>query len=106
MALNYQRNSYALRESVLQTYNDPETKDIFDIIKSSTMEEEELRKKLMKYKIALQPNKHIQTRKTIAQTIADNRGSIEHLFLSTNYDFLQLKHLIQKEYKIGFPYLS
>lgn len=106
MALNYQRNSYALRESVLQSYNDPETKDIFDIKKSSTMPEEALRTKLTKHKVALQPHKHIQTRKTIAKTTADNRGSIEHLFLSTNYDFLQLKHLMQKEHKIGFPYLS
>jgi hypothetical protein len=73
MALNYQRNSYTLRESVLKTYKDPETKDVFDVTKSSNMSEEELRKKLMKHKVALQPNKHIQTRKKISETISQNR---------------------------------
>jgi hypothetical protein len=72
MALNYQRNSYKLREAALQTYQDPETKDAFDIHKVSGMPEAKLREKLMKYKVALQPNKHIHTRKTIAETIAKN----------------------------------
>jgi len=106
MALNYQRNSYKLRESVLQTYNDLETKDVFDIALSSKMSEQELREKLLKYKIALQPNKHIQTRKKISTTIETNRWSMENLFLFVQNDFLKLKELIQKEYKKWFPYLS
>ena len=73
MALNYQRNSYTLRENALQTYQDSETKNVFEIQASSNMSEEQLRKKLLKYKLALQPNKHIKTRKTIATTIATNR---------------------------------
>lgn len=106
MALNYQRNSYTLRESVLKSYNDPETKNVFDVNVSSNMNEEELRKKLMKYKIALQPNKHIQTRKKISETISQNRWSIENLFKFVNNDFLKLKETIQKDYKSRFPYLS
>lgn len=106
MALNYQRNSYTLRESVLKSWNDPETKDIFDVKKSSNMDEDTLRKKLMKYKIALQPNKHIHTRKKISETISTNRGSIENLFKFTNNDFLKLKNIIQKDFKSWFPYLS
>jgi hypothetical protein len=73
MALNYQRNSYKLREAALQTYQDTETKDVFDIQKVREMPEAKLREKLMKFKVALQPNKHIHTRKTIAETIARNR---------------------------------
>ena len=73
MALNYQRNSYKLRESVLQTYQDIQTRNVFDIRTSSKMSEQELREKLLKYKIALQPNKHIQTRKKISTTITNNR---------------------------------
>jgi len=72
MALNYQRNSYTLRESVLKTYLDLDTKDIFDIEKSSEMREDKLRRKLLKYKIALQPNKHIQTWQRIAKTVDNN----------------------------------
>lgn len=74
MALNYQRNSYTLRESALQSYNDAETRDVFDITICAQMSEEELRTKLLKYKVALQPNKHIQTRHKIAKTIDTNRG--------------------------------
>jgi len=73
MALNYQRNSYTLRESALKTYNDAETRDVFDIAICGYMSEEELRTKLLKYKVALQPNKHIQTRHKVSRTIATNR---------------------------------
>ncbi len=73
MALNYQRNSYKLRESALQTYQDPMTKDVFDVKKSGLMSDDELRRKLMKYKLALQPNKHIQTWRKISQTVAEHR---------------------------------
>jgi len=73
MALNYQRNSYTLRENVLKTYNDKKTNYIFDIKNSATISEEILREILLKYKIALQPNKHINTWITISKTIFSNR---------------------------------
>lgn len=73
MALNYQRNSYTLRESALKTYNDTQTRDVFDIAACVTMSEEELRTKLLQYKVALQPNKHIQTRHKISRTLHHNR---------------------------------
>ncbi len=73
MALNYQRNSYTLRESALATYQDSNTRYVFDIATCAQMSEGELRTKLIKYKVALQPNKHIQTRHKISKTIATNR---------------------------------
>ncbi len=106
MALNYQRDSYKLWESVLKTFNDKETKKVFDVKQVSNMSEETLRKHLMKYKVALQPNKHINTWKKISETIYKNWGSFENFINSTNKDFLKLKDLIQKEYKKDFPYLS
>ena len=106
MALNYQRNSYKLREAALQTYQDPETKDVFDIQKVSEIPEAKLREKLLKYKVALQPNKHINTRKTIAATIAKNWWSCEELFTAADNDFLKLKKIIQHSHKKWFPYLS
>lgn len=106
MALNYQRDSYKLWESALKTYNDEETKEVFDVKKVSLMNEDELRKKLMKYKLALQPNKHIQTWSTISKTIERNFGSIKKLFQSTDNDYLQLRIMIQNTHKKGFPYLS
>ena len=106
MALNYQRNSYTLRESVLKTYNDAETRDLFDITACAQMSEEELRTKLLQYKIALQPNKHIQTRQKISKTLANNRWGVVQLLEATDYDFLKLQQLVQRDYKSGFPYLS
>lgn len=106
MALNYQRNSYTLRENAKKAYQDSQTKDIFDLQKVKDMEDALLREKLIKYKVALQPNKHIQTWKTIATTIVTHRWSLENLFEATAYDFLELKKYIQNMYKSGFPYLS
>ena len=106
MALNYQRNSYTLWEASLKSWEDDTTKDIFDIQQVSIMDEEVVREKLLKYKVALQPNKHIQTWKNIAWTIADNRWSLSALFEAIDYDFLSLQKVIQKTYKKGFPYLS
>lgn len=77
MALNYQRNSYALREAATKTYNDTETKRVFDIKKSATASREQLLQALTKYKLALQPNKHIATWSTIAKTIDANRSTVE-----------------------------
>jgi hypothetical protein len=106
MALNYQRDSYKLWESVLKTYNDPRTKFIFDIKTSANFSEEKLREYLIKYKIALQPNKHIATWQKISRTILNNWGSISEMFKFVDYDFLKLKNLIQVKSKKGFPYLS
>ncbi len=106
MALNYQRDSYKLWEAALKTFNDPETKFVFDVHTVSLKSEEEVRAALMKYKVALQPNKHVNTWRTIAKTIDENWGSVENLITASNSDFLQLKQLIQVDYKKGFPYLS
>jgi len=69
MALNYQRNSYKLRQSALETYRDEESKKIYDVEWVTNAHEDELRSLLLRYKLALQPNKHTNTRKTIATSI-------------------------------------
>ena len=51
MSLNYQRDSYKLWESVLNTFNDSETKMIFDVNASANLDEEKLRNFLLRYKI-------------------------------------------------------
>lgn len=106
MALNYQRNSYTLWESALKTYNDPEAKKVFDIGWSAMADEANLRELLMKYKVALQPNKHIATWKKIAQTVDTNWGTLENLVQACDSDFLELRNVVQRKYKRGFPYLS
>lgn len=106
MALNYQRNSYVLWESALKTWEDQDTKIVFDVEQVTTMPEELLRKYLSTYKLALQPNKHIATRKKIATTVYDNRWSCEKLLQAINHDFLSLQEIIQITHKSWFPYLS
>ncbi|MFZ4500291.1 MAG: hypothetical protein ACOYMZ_02190 [Minisyncoccia bacterium] len=106
MALNYQRDSYKLWESALKTWQDKETRKVFDVLEVSKMSDEELRKLLMKYKVALQPNKHITTWKRIATTIASEWGGFKKFIESTGYDFLVLKNIVQNEHKKQFSYLS
>jgi hypothetical protein len=100
MALNYQRDSYKLWQAALTTYNDPKTRDVF---KFNTLN---LRTKLLKYKLALQPNKHIDTWNRIQVTIYTYFGSFENMLNNCKFDFLKLRNLVQIQYKSGFPYLS
>lgn len=106
MALNYQRNSYKLWESAFKTWNDIDTRKVFDIKLVVKMTDAELRKKLLKHKLALQPNKHINTWKSISCTVFREWGSITNFIKSTGNNFLILKDLVQNKYKKGFPYLS
>lgn len=106
MALNYQRDSYKLWEAALKTFNDSETKFVFDIKQISKRSEDEVRKALMKYKVALQPNKHVNSWRVIAETVYENWFSFTGLFEATHNDFLNLRQVIKVDYKKGFPYLS
>lgn len=106
MALNYQRNSYKLWDAAKRTYEDQTTRNIFDISAVTNMDVEQLKQKLIKYKVALQPNKHIQTWLKIAETVFKNWGSFSQLLQACDYDFLQLRATIQNQYKKGFPYIS
>lgn len=106
MSLNYQRDSYKLWQSALTTYKDKDIKDIFSIQNSATMPIDELKSKLLKYKVALQPNKHITTWQTISKTVYENWGALGSLFKSVDNDLLKLKELVQVTHKKGFPYLS
>lgn len=106
MALNYQRDSYKLWEAALKTFNDPETRFVFDVKKVTEATEDDVRTALMKYKVALQPNKHVNSWRVIAKTICDNWGSFTAFFETADNDFLKLKELVKIDHKKGFPYLS
>ncbi len=106
MALNYQRDSYKLWVAALATYNDDDTNFVFDVALLNSKTDDELRAALSKYRLALQPNKHINTWRTISRTIFVEFGSISNFITKTNGDFLQLKDLVQRQHKKGFPYIS
>ncbi len=106
MALNYQRDSYKLWIAALKTFNDSTTNFVFDVKKVSKSNVSDVRAALLKYKLALQPNKHIATWMAISNTIYNQWGSFEEFFKATGGDFLVLKQLITKDFKKDFPYLS
>jgi hypothetical protein len=107
MALNYQRNSYKLWEAATKTFNDPSTRSVFDPFENVKMPEENLREMLLKHKVALQPQKHIQTWRTLSQTIVELfDGDIRNLFLQSRNSAREILEFIQKTHKKRFPYLS
>lgn len=106
MALNYQRDSYKLWESALKTWNDKETREVFDVNVVVSMDDNKLREHLMKYKLALQPNKHISTWKNICTTVSSEFGSFSNLIKNADNDYIKLKEIVQVKNKKAFPYLS
>lgn len=106
MALNYQRDSYRLWESALKTWNDEDARKVFDVSLVSKMSDDELRARLLKYKVALQPNKHIATWRALSKVIFEEWGSFSDFIKAVDGDFLVLKNIVQDKHKKQFPYLS
>jgi hypothetical protein len=107
MALNYQRNSYALWAAAHQTFMDPDTRAIFDPQAVVTMDDQTLRSALTRYGLALQPNRQTLTWRTICQTICTLlEGDIRNLFRRTEGRIPAILSFIQRTHKASFPYLS
>ena len=100
MALNYQRNSYTLWESALKTYNDLETKFVFNpkICLEKTFEE--VQYALTKYKVALQKQKQTEIWLSLCNTFVELfDGDIRKLFDTLDNDVDKIRDYIQKENK-------
>ncbi len=107
MALNYQRNSYKLWESALNTYNNKETNFVFNPKICINKTFKEVQYALVKYKIALQKQKQTEIWLSLCKTFVElYDGDIRKLFDSLDNDVNKIKNFIQKENKKKFPYLS
>ncbi|MEC0373339.1 hypothetical protein [Paenibacillus chibensis] len=107
MALNYQRNSYKLWDSARKSFADEETAGIFNPEWVLSMDENKLRELLLKHKVALQPNKHCATWRTLCNTLCTHfEGDIRSLFIACDWDIPNILEYIQKTHKKDFPYLS
>jgi hypothetical protein len=107
MALNYQRNSYKLWECALATYNDSETRFVFMPEKAVAVPENELRAALTKYKVAIQPKRHIAIWRTICETLVNNyEADVRKLIAYKDNDIGLILDELQITQKKGFPYLS
>lgn len=106
MALNYQRNSYVLWECSNQMHADEDARRVFDSREVCSMPEELIRKYLVEYKVALQPNKQPLIWKKICDTIENELGGdVRNLFATNDYSVRKIKEYIQNNKK-DFPYLG
>ena len=107
MALNYQRNSYTLWESALNTYKDEETTFVFNPKECLKKPFSEVQKALTKYKVALQKEKQTEIWLSLCETFVTLfDGDIRKLFVQLGNDVNKIRDFIQKENKKRFPYLS
>jgi hypothetical protein len=107
MSLNYQRNSYTLWESALKTYNDLETRFVFNPKECLKHDFKEVQYALTKYKVALQKDKQTQIWLKLCETFVEMfDGDIRKLFDLLDNDVEKIRNYIQIEHKKEFPYLS
>ncbi|TXK67408.1 hypothetical protein [Paenibacillus sp. N3.4] len=108
MALNYQRNSYTLWESVVKAYQNPETNWIFNPILAANKNINELRAALLLHRVGLQPNRHPEIWQRVAKRIvkSSEKENVQGLIQSVQSDIATLKGIVQESRKSDFPYLS
>lgn len=107
MVLNYQRNSYTLWESARKTFEDEETRFVFDPKECLKRSFEEVQYALAKYKVALQKQKQTEIWIKLCNTFVElYDGDIRSLFETLDNDVDKIREFIQKENKKKFPYLS
>lgn len=104
MALNYQRSSYALWASANRMF--AEESMVFDSRAVCDMPDMDLREILVKYKVALQPNKQPVIWKKLCETIETNlMGDIRNLFRNQGNSVSAIKAHITQNRK-AYPYLA
>ncbi len=105
--INFQRSSPAMWQSALKTYEDPQTRYLFFPEEVMNTPIEKVREDLLKHKLGLQPNKHVQIWLAIAGTLyrhfdSDSRKVIQE----AESDAGKLIQLLQITRRKDFPYLS
>ena len=107
MALNYQRNSYKLWEGANKTWKDEETRFVFNTRKVENSDFEKVKEALVKYRVALQPNKQVEIWVKLCKTFNELfNGDIRKIFEINNNDVEKIRKYIQQDNKAKFPYLS
>ena len=82
-------------------------KDVFLPEKVVEMSDEALRFKLVKHKVALQPNKQPVIWRTISNTLKTHyKCDVRELFAESSHRVRELLNTVQKKHKKEFPYLS
>lgn len=107
MALNYQRNSYSLWPAATKCFLDQETAFVFSPSEALQRSRDEVRHALTKYKVALQPNRHVDIWLKVCDGLMRvSNGNVRELFRLCDFSVSKIKHCVQIEHKPAFPYLS
>lgn len=106
MALNYQRNAYALWAAALASWSDDDVRDVFYPERVIGMAEDDLRRKLLKHRLALQPNRHPAIWCRLCQTfVEDFGGDVRELFDQCGHSVVQIRAYFDGNKK-RLPYLG
>ncbi len=106
MALNYQRNSYTLWQSVNKTYEDEDTRFVFNPKSCLEKTFEEVQHALTKYKVALQRQKQTEIWLSLCNTFVElYDGDVRKLFdsLDNDVDKIKFEILFKKKIRKNFP---
>lgn len=107
VCINYQRSSPAMWASALNTFNDPKTNYLFYPEKVVEKDFTQLQKDLVKHKLALQKNKHVEIWQRISQALFDGYNSDPRQVLQAGeMDVSKIIENISVKEKKKFPYLS
>ncbi len=105
--INFQRNSPAMWKSALATYQDTKTRYLFFPEKVVKKNRKKVQKDLLKYKLALQKNKHTDIWIAISKTLNKHfQNDPRKLLFAANRDVVNILQLIQKDRKKDFTHLS
>jgi hypothetical protein len=105
--LNFQRNSPAMWKSALNTFEDADTNYLFFPEKVVGKQREEVQRDLIKHKLALQHNKHVDIWIRISKTLAKHyNNNPREILKEGNFDVKQIIQILQEDKKPLFPYLG
>jgi hypothetical protein len=105
MALNYQRNSYALWRACTVAHDDPASAWVFDPLVVAEREPADLAAALLRHRVALQPNRHPAIWRRNAEGLARHAGGSVRTLFRTQSDDLGAVRAFLAAHKPEFPYL-
>jgi hypothetical protein len=106
-SLNFQRSSPALWTAAFKTWNDPATNYLFFPEQVMRKEREEIQADLVKYKLALQKNKHTDIWITLCRAFNTHfQNDPRALLAAGDWDVVKIHQIIQQERRKDFPYIS
>ncbi|MBI2624288.1 hypothetical protein HYW67_02225 [Candidatus Parcubacteria bacterium] len=105
--INFQRNSPALWQSALTTYQDPTTNYLFFPEKIRARRPQEVRRDLVQYRLALQTNTHPNIWTSICATLRTHyENNPRNILAEGGYDVCKVIQNLQHHKKHLFPYLG